>query len=132
MQFDHSDLGKKILNDPEGVKACSRWLSAATPPESWKLANAPERVPANWFCSLYAISRLSLAPLRGAMEHITSTGGVAALNHRLMAVTPSEYFLRGRRNTRQKKRHHNKCCGVEYFTNRLAANETAAGYPHGH
>ena len=67
---------------PEGVEAISRWLR---PPEIVRLANAPQRG-----ASKLAFFRWH--PVGVQKDYVFSTGGVASLNHRLIAVTPSEYF----------------------------------------
>ena len=80
--------------DPGGVPAVSRWLSAATPPVLWpNAASTPIGVAAVSIeiprILVHSERRLWLRLLPGSFRlSATATGGVAALNHRLMATTP--------------------------------------------
>ena len=66
----------------EGVMADSRWLSAATPPICDRnLTIAPNGTAA-------ATSERRIISLVRTADWRIDTGGVAALNHRLMAATP--------------------------------------------
>ena len=70
---------------PEGNSAHSRWSSAAIPPD-WGLPSPvyPEGIAA--FASLNWSERLE--SLRDTVASVSETCGVAALDHRLWAVTP--------------------------------------------
>jgi hypothetical protein len=73
---------------PIGFAAISRWLSGATPPDDGaSISSSPRRGDSK---VLHAICTFSLlAPLSGCGRVCrVPSGGVAALNHRLMAGTP--------------------------------------------
>ena len=72
----------------KGMVACSRWLSAATPPENGCNLLHPRWMPA---CFIFRSPSFSLSPLpvpAGVRSLFHRAGGVAALNHRLHAVKP--------------------------------------------
>ena len=60
---------------PDGVQACSRGLSAATPTVRGLIFTDP----------VWVAARRDLAPFQGAFVCFQLSGGVAALNHRLIA-----------------------------------------------
>ncbi len=69
-----------------GFAACSRWLSAATPPEK-----TPHQRRASWRdASRVTTGKRRWHPCRDARSSFASgSGGVAALNHRLQALIPA-------------------------------------------
>ncbi|MFL5240549.1 MAG: hypothetical protein ACJ8FY_00425 [Gemmataceae bacterium] len=77
--------GEKLFHDPEGVTAISRWLSEATPPvDDARIQNDPGGVAE----SPRFIQMPSATPAGSNRYYGRSSGGIAALNHRLMASTP--------------------------------------------
>src|SRR5205807_9527134 len=68
--------------DPEGVEEISWWLSAAKPPVGDTTRRATpqgsQRQHRGVLCD----------PFRVARREVSPTGGFAALNHRLISVTP--------------------------------------------
>src|SRR5262249_19540401 len=67
----------RLLRTPTGVKAISRWLSEAIPPVKHPGLIDPGR------------GRSRCDPYRGRKKRLDAmTGGIASLNHRLIASTP--------------------------------------------
>ena len=72
-----------VTSYPGGMPAISRWLSVATPPVSLKFPH-PGGMP-----DTRARHRETSGIPPGCEAHLDCiSGGVATLNHRLMAVTP--------------------------------------------
>ncbi len=84
--------GGRRRSDPEGIRACSRWWRAATPPEEGpSITSTPagvlDRRPLPSGVQSFN-SDSFWRPCRGADRITTHTGGVAALYHRLQAAKP--------------------------------------------
>jgi hypothetical protein len=103
LQADRGRRRNHVTSHPGGMKAISRWLSAATPPVSRPLTSPhPGGMPGTRarHCDSPVImqgDRDSDATIQRETSgippgcealHCCISGGVAALNHRLMAVTP--------------------------------------------
>src|SRR5947209_6397228 len=78
--------GRVTVLTPDGVGAISRWLSAAIPPgaaTAGHVSSTPVGVAAR--------STKALRPLPGSINArlLAGSGGIAALNHRLIAATPA-------------------------------------------
>ena len=116
--------------DPGGVPAVSRWLSAATPPVLWpNAASTPIGVAAVSIEILrilvHSERRRGYHPRPGSFRlSATATGGVAALNHRLMATTPSGVMVRHLPDEPKKRQRHHGRDGTP------AASRSAEGPPH--
>ena len=75
-------------SNPEGIPAISRGFREATPPEYGATDDRLRRGRSDGFrLSRCARSPTRLRPLQGRFI-FDFTGGIAALNHRLMALTP--------------------------------------------
>src|SRR4051794_38697204 len=78
---EYGDTAEKVSGpafDPRGVAAISRGLSAAIPPDLRKTRIDPGGVTAHACCD----------PSGVETTRVIIPGGIAALNHRLMASTP--------------------------------------------